>query len=210
MAVGGRRQRHGARLARRIDEQRGRGALRRGMTMRIGVKAGRCGDACVEHGRSHQAMPEQRGPIVRTWPERPFVEQAVVAGGERVVHHYLDAGSGEAAELIEIAKAVEKGRVPGIAAAGGIRGLRQPDWLARLEFVAQAAIDGKRSVGPGEPVLGQRLCWTVMYAAAWRERVVMMIGDAIEPWPRRGEQITCVDAGGRLTGGARADDQCFR
>ncbi len=50
-----------------------------------------------------------------------FVEQPIVARGERVVHHHLNAGLGETPELIEVAERIGEGRGPAIATACGLR-----------------------------------------------------------------------------------------
>src|SRR6059058_5028111 len=110
------------------------------MAMRVKMEIGCGGRTRIENNRSHQPMPEQRSPVIRSRTERPLVEQAVVASGERVVHHYLDAGSRQPSELIEITERVEKRRVPTVAAAGGVRRLRQPHRLARLECIAQGPV----------------------------------------------------------------------
>lgn len=52
--------------------------------MRVEMEIRRGDRGRVEHDRSHQPMPEQRSPVVRPWTEGSLVEQAVIAGGQRL------------------------------------------------------------------------------------------------------------------------------
>lgn len=57
------------------------------------------------------------------------------------------------AVLVEIAEAIQEGIRPRIATAGRIRDLRDSDRLARLEPVAQAAVESVAPIGAREPLL---------------------------------------------------------
>src|SRR5581483_4613594 len=116
----------------------------------------------VQHGGSHEVMPGQRCPVVGTRRIGVFVEKAVVAGGEGVVHVDLDASLREAAELVEIAEAVEKGGGPGIASTGCFAGFGDPEWLAGRELVAQLAVEVEDCVGACEPFLGESCLFAAM------------------------------------------------
>src|SRR5689334_10687414 len=92
--------------------------------------------AGVEHRRSHQAVPQQTGPVVRSRRKAGLVQQPVLTRRERIVEDYVDAAAAEAAHLIEIAEGVEKGLRPRVATAGCIRGLGDPDRLAGKKAIA--------------------------------------------------------------------------
>ena len=115
------------------DDAARRAALAMGIDMKACLKR----YAGIEHGRSHQSPPQQRAPIFRPRLQRVFIEQAVVARRQRVVHDDLNARLGQPSELIEIAERIQKGHGPGISAAGGIGGFGEPDRLARREPVAK-------------------------------------------------------------------------
>lgn len=182
--------------------------------MGVEMKIWRSGPVCIEHGRSHQPPPEQRSPVTRPRPERGFVEQTVVAGSEGVVHHYLDAGLRQASELVEIAERVEKRPVPSVAAAGRISRLSQPDRLARLECVAQRLVGRACRIRACQPSFRERLRRIIVPAAARRDRVVVVIGEAVDPRTGCSEQIARGDARPgwrwRVANGAWTEDQGLR
>ena len=117
------------------------------------MQAGAKGDACVEYRRSHQLSPQPGPPILRLWREVTLVEEAIVAGDQRVVSDHLNALPSETAELIQIAERIEERRGPGIPSAGGVGGLGEPHRLAGFELIAEGPVEPERRVRAREPVL---------------------------------------------------------
>ena len=70
------------------------------------------------------------------------VDQAVVTGGERIVHNDLDVLPGEAAELIGVVEAVEEGGGPAVSSACGLAGFCEPHGLTWRVAVAQTGVKG--------------------------------------------------------------------
>src|SRR4026209_80240 len=103
--------------------------------MREEVQAAPDGDGGIEDRRSHEPSPQQRGPVVRLRHQWPVVQKAVVTGHEGIVRDDLHLLEGEAPELVEIAKAVEKGAAPRGAATRGVGRLSEPEGGSRVEAV---------------------------------------------------------------------------
>jgi hypothetical protein len=81
-------------------------------------------------------------PIIGTRRPRILIDEAIVARCKRVIKDHLDATPCEAAELIEISKAVEKRCSARIASASGFSRLCDPYKAVRFETVAKALIEG--------------------------------------------------------------------
>ncbi len=175
--------------------------------MRVDVKAGLDRHAGLEHGRSHQPPPQQRAPVIRPGCKIFRVEQAVIAGRERVVHHDLNAGLRQPSKLVEISERIEECGGEAIAAAGGFRGLGQPDRLARLESVAKPAIEIHRLVGSGQPLFRKRAIRGAGAGASFGRRAIVMVRENIQALPGCRKQA-CGRI--RLTRHARAKDQDVR
>ena len=80
------------------------------------VWRGRC--AGFEHRRAHELVPDERRPVVGARLVGLFIEQAVVARREGVVHVHLHAELGQQSQLVQIAKGIQKSRGPAVASAG--------------------------------------------------------------------------------------------
>src|SRR6478752_111724 len=98
---------------------------------------------------------------------------------------HLHAPSGQAPELIEIAKAIEKRRCPGISAASGVGRFGEPERFARLEFVAEPAVKSLDCICAGKKILrksrvGSSLRCGSHRGTPFRRRSVRMIREAIE------------------------------
>src|SRR5258708_11893765 len=102
----------------------------------------------VDPGGSLQWPPQQRAPVIRPWLQRSFIEQAVIACRQCIVHDDLNAGSCQPPELIEIAERIQEGRGPRVSTARGGRGFREPDRLSRLEIFSDPPIESQRPVPP--------------------------------------------------------------
>ena len=142
--------------------------------------------------------PQQGRPIV--WPRHQclVIEQAVVAGRERVVHMHLDAPFGQSPELIEITKAIEKCRRPWIAPASCVGCFGEPERFTRFESIAEARIKCLDPVWPGKEIRGKSSRGGCLRCgshgcAALRRRSVRVIGEAIEPGAGGLENVFSLD-----------------
>src|SRR4029079_1131806 len=108
--------------------------------------------AGFEHGGPHEPAPEQRAPIIGFGFESVFVQKAVIAGDQRVMHHHAHLLPSEPAKLIKIAEGVQEGAAPWIATACGVCRLGVPERFACHELVAHASVVGERLVGAAEPL----------------------------------------------------------
>src|ERR1035437_2913619 len=102
-----------------------------------------------------ELAPQKSDPVVGTGLIGGLVEQAVVAGGQGVVHVHLHAALGQNSELIEIAEAVEESGGPTVATASGLRRLGIPHGLAGLKAIAKGAIEFLGLLGAGQPLSRQ-------------------------------------------------------
>src|ERR1700753_2579894 len=115
--------------------------------MKTGRRRGR-----IQNGGTHQAPPEQRGPVVRPRFQRGLIDQPVLASGERVVENGADAPRGQSSHLIQIAEAIGKARCPAVASARRLGGFGQPDGLASSIVVTQRPVLVKYLVRTCKPV----------------------------------------------------------
>ena len=137
--------------------------------------------AGVENNCADQPAPEHRRPIVWPRPQRLLVKQAVIACGQRVVRHHLDAGFGKPAKLIEISERIEESRSPGIAAASRLGGFGQPHRLVRRKLVPERLVERKRPARARQPRFRKRgLGRGLTRRASLRDRAVVMIGKSVD------------------------------
>src|SRR5256885_2489812 len=83
------------------------------------------------------------------------MDQAIFAGGKRVVEHNRDTALGQSPQLIEIPETVEKSGSPAVAAACCVRRLGHPNRFAGDKAVAQTLIEVVCLIGAREPFLRQ-------------------------------------------------------
>ena len=82
-----------------------------------------------------------------------LVEETIVAGGEGVVHVYLNALPGKHAELVEVTEGVEEGGGKAVASAGGLGGFSVPERLAGLVFIAERGIEAGDFLRARQPLV---------------------------------------------------------
>ena len=124
------------------------------------------------------------------------------------MHHDLNAGLCEAAELIEVSECIQKGRVPPVPAARCFRSFGQPDRLAGLELFPKRPVKGECQIGPGEPFFRKSFLRRARTTAALRKYSIVMIRDHIQA-----ARACCsehVRGGGCCASSARTEDEHFR
>src|ERR1700691_5389984 len=120
------------------------------MRVKMQIRVGR--GAWIEHRGSHQAAPDDSGPVVGAWCEGRLVNECVITGGERVVDDDFHAKFCQRPELIEVAEGVDEAGGPWIAAASGFTGLSEPDRQARSEVIAECSVEGLVAFSAREPL----------------------------------------------------------
>src|SRR6185437_3336542 len=107
--------------------------------------------ACVQDSCPHELVPQQCCPVIGTRRESILIDQAIVAGSERIVEDGLNCTFRKPAKLVQVAKAVQKSGSRGIAPACRIGRLGNPYRFTRLETIMQAQIKTMDLTGACQP-----------------------------------------------------------